>query len=394
VTPSGGRGLAPPSGRARVPLLFLALDFPPRRGGIQTLAGELCGALRRSVPHVVAPALVGDSAFDTGREYPVWRSAGLPLPGGGRNGDVAALSAAAVRAGLTRRFGYVFASHVRLAPAAALVARMQRIPYGVWLHGREVDADRMPVLRTVQRRAVRGAHRVVASSRFTASLAIAAGAPSKRVVAIHPGVGRRFLDAPADPVPAHRWAPPNRQVLLTVGRLHQEHKGHDTVIKALPAIAAAAPNAVYVVAGTGPMQASLAHLAASLGVADRVVFAGAVSDAELLALYDRCDVFVMPSRATATRDVEGFGIVFTEAAARGKPAVAGAAGGAAEAVIDGETGVVLADASPEAVAAAIVELLRDRDRARTLGAAAAARARRHFDWASVATRVESSLFDD
>ncbi len=121
-----------------------------------------------------------------------------------------------------------------------------------------------------------------------------------------------------------------------------EFKGVDTVIRALPRILAAVPDARYVVVGDGEIRANLARLADEVGVSESLTFTGEVSDAELAELYRACDVFVLPSRGQQRVGVvggEGFGRVYVEAALAGKPVVGSRSGGATEAVLQREDGV-------------------------------------------------------
>ena len=114
--------------------------------------------------------------------------------------------------------------------------------------------------------------------------------------------------------------------------------GHDTVIRALSTLPQRSGDIVYLIAGDGPYRATLERLAKSLGVADRVVFLGRVAEPDLPLLYSMADSFIMLSRERTDQcDVEGFGIVFIEAAACGTPAIAGRSGGVEDAVVDGAT---------------------------------------------------------
>jgi phosphatidyl-myo-inositol dimannoside synthase len=139
------------------------------------------------------------------------------------------------------------------------------------------------------------------------------------------------------------------------------------------------------VVGDGPDRERLRSLADSQAPRHSVVFTGAVSDADLPSLYAAADVFAMPCRSRlAGLEVEGFGIVFLEAAASGRPVVAGDSGGAAEAVVDGETGLLVDGRHVGAVAEATAALLQDPVRAAAMGKAARARAERLFSWARLA----------
>ncbi|MCE2404159.1 MAG: glycosyltransferase family 4 protein [Dehalococcoidia bacterium] len=153
----------------------------------------------------------------------------------------------------------------------------------------------------------------------------------------------------------------HRPVILTVARLI-EYKGAQWVIGAMPRILAEYPDARYVVAGDGPYRAELERTVKAVlppGLQGAVTFLGTVSESEKFALYDACDVFAMPSA------VEGFGLVFAEAGAFGKPVVGCDVMGTTEAVAHGETGLLAPRADADAVGSAILRLLRDeKERAR------------------------------
>ena len=145
------------------------------------------------------------------------------------------------------------------------------------------------------------------------------------------------------------------------------------------------------VAGGGPDRDRLEGLAAGAPNGS-VVFAGEVPDDELPGMYAAADVFAMPCRSRwGGLEVEGFGIVFLEAAAAGKPVVAGRSGGAAEAVVDLQTGLLVEGSEPKAVALAVGRLLEHRQEAARMGAAGRARVEASFTWTGRAARLEELL---
>jgi phosphatidyl-myo-inositol dimannoside synthase len=156
-----------------------------------------------------------------------------------------------------------------------------------------------------------------------------------------------------------------QRLILSVGRL-QRRKGFDSVIRVLPLLRERAIDACYALIGVGDDQAYLRQLATEHGVADRVHLLGHVDYDELPRWYAACDVFAMPNRDIAG-DTEGFGLVFLEAAASGKPAVAGTAGGTGSAIVDGVTGLRVDGERIEDIAKALERLLRDPEAARQMG---------------------------
>ncbi len=176
--------------------------------------------------------------------------------------------------------------------------------------------------------------------------------------------------------------PTDPPYLLISGR-HVESKGFDLAIAAMPVILAAHSEARLVVASDGPLRADLEQQAADLGIAHAVRFTGWVVDTELQALVERATAVLVPSRS-----LEGFGLVALEAALASRPVVCSAIGGLPEVVLDDETGIVLHDLSPDAIADACITLLDDPEAAREMGRAAARSAAARF---GLDTQVQSYL---
>jgi phosphatidylinositol alpha-1,6-mannosyltransferase len=179
--------------------------------------------------------------------------------------------------------------------------------------------------------------------------------------------------------------------ILTIARLEDRYKGHDVILRALPLVRAEVPEVCWRVIGDGPLRATLEERERTMGLGDSVEFLGAVSDEvrdrELAAADVFCMVSRMPSGGFAG---EGFGIVYLEANAYGVPVVAGATGGALDAVVHGKTGLLVDPDDHLAVADALVALLRDRELADRLGRAGRIRAEQ-LTWELVAHRVEAEL---
>ena len=263
-----------------------------------------------------------------------------------------------------------------------LITRLTRTPYVSYAH----SEDFLPITglrRRVLGRALRRAAAVITVSRFTQQALIDLDIDSARIKVVPPGIElARFAQA-------NGAAAPEAWTLLTVGRLVLR-KGQDTVIRALPQVIQAVPNVRYIVAGDGPDAEVLRDLAAGLGVADRVVFAGALTDEALHDLYHTCDVFVLPTRPAAG-EVEGFGIVLLEAGAARKPVIAGRTGGTPDAVIDDVTGLLIDPADVNALAQAIIDLAHNQAKAQRLGAAGHDRVGAEFSIELFAERVTHVL---
>jgi phosphatidyl-myo-inositol dimannoside synthase len=372
--------------------LLVTNDFPPKVGGIQNYLGDLWSRLDPS-SFVVLTASSDDGAvaFDAAqaeRGIRIERVPGkilfFPTP--------AALGA--VRAAVRQHeIDLVLLDPV--LPLGLLGPHLD-VPYGVILHGAEVTVPgRLPGSRAALARVLRGARLVVSAGSYPA-------AEARRVVPdlaaalveIPPGVDTgAIVPLKAAERRAARAAlglPVQGPLLSSVSRL-VPRKGMDVLIEAANRLAPSYPDLVVAIAGDGRELDHLRHQARQSPVAVEVL--GRVSQEDRAALLGAGDVFVMACRNRwLGLEQEGFGIVFLEAAAAGVPQVAGNSGGASEAVLHGETGLVVGDpGDPGAVAEALRSLLADPGRRRTMGRAARSRVQESFDNDVLASRLADTL---
>jgi phosphatidyl-myo-inositol dimannoside synthase len=369
-------------------ILLVSTDFPPSTGGIQEWTAHVAQQLsHRHDVTVVAPAQPGQRAYDGSLPYRIKR---FPLRRLGP-GKWLTLALATFWQALRHRPDVVLFCHVFAATVALPIVSRLGLPNVVAVYGMELNAGR---IGGVMGRALGRSNRCIAISGHTAQLARAKGARPEALTLIGCGVASRFLERPSGPecLPSEieqRHGP----MIVTLARLDDRYKGHDMLVRAMPLILANVPDATYVIAGDGRHRAYYEHLARALGVERHVVFAGRVTDEERLALYDRCDVFAMISREVPDGGVEGFGIVFLEAAARGKPTVGGRSGGVPDAIADGETGILVEPTNVMAVADACIRLLTDHNLAVRMGAAGRRRVEERFTWERIADQIERVLLD-
>jgi phosphatidylinositol alpha-1,6-mannosyltransferase len=270
-------------------------------------------------------------------------------------------------------------------------------PYLLYAHGEEiVSALTSRKLAWLLPKIYNQASAIIANSRNTKTLLRDIGIDANKIHLIHPGVEAHAFRVDDESARRIRYkhnlgmAP----VLLTVGRM-QRRKGQDMVLRAIPHIAQAVPQVQYVIVGRGEEFASLKALAQSLGITERVVFAGEVSDQELAAYYAACDVFIMPNRQLDA-DIEGFGMVFLEAGAAGKPVIGGISGGTDDAIVHEVTGLRVDGNDANAIAAAAVSLLTNTAKAKTMGEAGRRRVEREFTWEAVVEQtrqLSTAVFD-
>jgi phosphatidyl-myo-inositol dimannoside synthase len=357
-------------------LLILTPDFPPSPGGIQVVAHRLASGLAGFATSVLAPEVPGAAKFDAESGVPTQRVRGGGALRGGRN---ALLNAAALVYARRLRPDVTLSAHIVTSPAAAAIARATHARTVQYFHAEEIGAK--PRLAAF---AANRADASIAVSAYTAALVAATGATPRSLTVIGNGT-----DVPDDATPL----PAERPTILTIARIEERYKGHDTIVRALPLVLAKVPDAQWVVIGDGSLRPGLEQLAASHGVAHAVRFLGAVSDAERNVWLRRARLLAMPSRLPAGGFAgEGFGIVYLEAGAYGKPVVAGNVGGALDAVLDGETGLLVDPLDPLALAQAITTLLLDDGLAARLGEAGRARALEQ-SWPRVVARVEAVLLE-
>ncbi len=374
------------TGGTRMKHLLVTNDFPPKIGGIQSLLWEWWRRLPSDRFAVLTSPYAGAAEFDAAQPFRVERVAEpvlLPHPIMVRRVN-----------DLARRFG---AELVVLDPAVplGLIGPSLALPYDVVLHGAEVTVPgRMPGSKQALAYVLRNARHVIAAGSYPAAEAERAAGRALPTTIVPPGVDvERFrpLTAPERDESRRRFELPiDGRVVLGVSRL-VPRKGFDNAIRAVARLAPTHPDVVLAIAGGGRDEQRLRRLAADVGAPVR--FLGRVPNDDLPRLYGCADVFTMLCRNRwGGLEQEGFGIVFVEAAACGVPQVAGDSGGAAEAVADGETGLVVRDPDDVSEAVAALSHLLDDDAERQrMGKAARRRAEVEFSYEVLAARLGAAL---
>jgi phosphatidylinositol alpha-1,6-mannosyltransferase len=362
-------------------VLLIANNFPPVRGGSAAVYASLARyAAARIV--VLAPCisyadglpLIGWREHDRCAPFRVVRLKLLRTTMGPRRGPVEKALFVARDLLIRWRLAWsVLRLLLRERPRAVcvgellasgwmlrLLSHVPRLRTLVYVHGEEITTDDPydPGRRRC-RRALRAADGIVVVSRFTeaAVLAMLGPAAADKVRLIGNGVDTaRFVPGPRRPDLVAQFRLEGCFVFVSVCRL-LEKKGIDQVLRAFAAMRD--PACRFLVVGTGPYEPTLRALATALGIDRYVTFAGEVVEADLVDCYRLGDVFVMPNRALANGDTEGFGLVFLEANGCGLPVIAGGDGGSTDAVQDGVNGLVVDGGSVTAIAAAMQRLRAD-----------------------------------
>ncbi len=370
-------------------VLILTNDFPPRAGGIQSFVHALAMRLPVGSVTVYAPAWHGAAEFDASLPFPVVRhptSLMLPIP-----------SVARRAAQIIEREGCDTVLFGAAAPLALL---------GPWLrkagarrliaitHGHEVGWAALPVARNLLRRIGDSVDTVTYLGEYTRTRLARALSPSAvdRMARLAPGVDvAEFHPGNGGGAVRDRLGLGQRPVVVCVSRL-VPRKGQDTLIRAWPQVRVVSRDAVLLLVGDGPYRDGLRRLARKLGVADSVIFAGAVPRADLPAYYDAGDVFAMPCRTRRRGlDVEGLGIVYLEASATGLPVIGGDSGNAPDTIREGETGYVVPAGSVSVLAERLARLVTDPAAARVMGEKGVAWVHSEWRWDLVANRLQEIL---
>ena len=366
--------------------LLVTNDFPPKVGGIQNYLWELWRRLPPEETFVYTTPYREASAFDEQQGFHIERSREpvlLPNP--------------VLLRRVNRIANRLDVDLVLLDPGLplGLIGPSLERPYGVVVHGAEVAVPgRLPLTRPLLAKVLRGAQLVVAAGGYPAFEAErAAGIPLPTVV-VPPGVDVSSLGplGPEERVRARAYfgLEPEDLLIVSISRL-VPRKDMDVLIRAAASLRKQYAGLRVLIAGQGRDRDRLGRLVAASGAP--VEFLGRITESDKHLLLGSADLFAMLCRNRwGGLEQEGFGIVFTEAAACGVPSVCGRSGGAHEAVADGVTGVVLQrPAKTVEVCMALDELLSDPSRRAAYGAAGLQRARAAFGYDELAARLHDAL---
>lgn len=374
--------------------LLVTIDFPPMFGGVANYWGNLVKHFSPNDLMVLAPEYKDSISYDTKQEqvicrrrlfsdsvwlWPKW----LPL--------VVETFKICRREGIEK---IIVAHALPTGYTAWLVKFFLGIPYVISAHGLDIAlAARNSRKRKLLEFIVRGAESIIVNSEFTKGLMMAVtGADVNKIKVIFPCPNVVYQKVSADKLNTikNKYNLHGKKIVLTVSRLI-ERKGQDKVIMALPEVIKEIPEVVYLIVGRGPQLNTLKSLVHSLRLTDKVVFFEDILNDELPMFYTLQDVFIMPTRELADGDIEGFGIVYLEANAFGKPVIAGRSGGAVEAVIHGVNGLIVDPLDVRAIGLALIDLFRDERKAKELGLNGGKRINEKFNWAQQAGELKKVL---
>jgi phosphatidylinositol alpha-1,6-mannosyltransferase len=384
--------------------LFVTQDYPPDLGGMARRHVELCRRLPPDEIVVSTIAATDGGVFDRGERYAIERQ---PFGFGQAKTIWNELRwSRAIARRCAAGIDVIHLGNIRPCGYAVDLARLRRpASYVVYVNGGDLLREKIKTAasrskRWSARRILGRARGIVANSAWTADLArdllFTTGVTTPPPVAA--------IDLGTDPVmfsPARdtgalraRLGVGDAPLVVTIARL-VPHKGQDVGLEALASLGDDYRDVRYLIVGEGDDRPRLETRARELGIAERVIFTGALSDAEVAEAYATSTVYLGLSRLDHAVNVEGFGLSFVEAAASGIPVVAGDSGGTRSAVREGETGLIVAPTNAGEAAEALRLLLGSREVAAAMGAAGRQAVETHYNWDRVAREttafVESVL---
>jgi phosphatidylinositol alpha-1,6-mannosyltransferase len=374
-------------------ILFVTDKFIPEHGGSQNVFGQIYRHLLDDEVTVVTRHWEGHAECDAAYPHRVIRVRYPDIPK--IRGPLLwrALAGAARQISTEERFDQIHLGQtVETAPQGTSLACRLGIPSVVHTFAEDVTQYvRHPLWGPLMRRGVRNATVVTTISRFTQQRLTELGVASDRIVLLYPGVTAENWQRTGNEVAIRKKLRlDGKRVLLTVSRLIPR-KGHRTVLDAMPNIIQKVPNAVYVIVGEGREESGLRTLTTKLGLDAHVRIVGSIPNGETVDFYHACDLFIMPSREMPNGDVEGFGLVFLEANACGKPVIGGNSGGTPDAIAHGESGFLVDPTSSEEVASRAIEVLTNPELGLRLGEQGRRRALTAFTWERSAQTLRQAM---
>jgi phosphatidyl-myo-inositol dimannoside synthase len=372
-------------------ILVITWNFPPRRGGMEQLLGSLCDELSKNHQLFIITASDRSCPAKTGIFRP------------SRPGLLAFFAYALWKGALLLRWHrdirIVFGGSVLVTPLVCILARIFQRKSLIQAHGLDLLYPgflyQMFIVRWL-----RFCDHIIANSSYTAALAKDKGASEESITIIHPGVHwqRFLLETSAELLKAERGLE-GKKIILFVGRLARRKGVKEFVEKSLGRIIQELPDVRFLIVGDNPKD-SLTHrddvrteIEQAISVChleEHVQWLGALSDDDLVKVYNLCDVVLLPI-LRMKGDVEGFGIVALEAAAAAKPVVATSVGGVPDAVENGKSGIVVAPEDYEMMSLSIIKLLAQDEIRSSFGEYAQRRVREKFCWSSTISRYEKTL---
>lgn len=274
---------------------------------------------------------------------------------------------------------------------ALLLKKIYKIPYILSFHGMDIMISQKKLRKKILIKYIaKNADKIICNSEFTKNLALKyLPIRQKTIQVIYPcsNISADLNIDSSDLINKYKLT--NKKVVLSVGRL-VKRKGFDNAIKALPAILKEFPDLIYVIIGSGAEKSYLQNLIKEKHLEKNVLILENINNVDLAKFYNLCSIFLNPARNIAG-DVEGFGLVYLEAAAFGKPAICGNQGGEREAVLHNITGIIIDPENIQQISDSVIKLLKSPELAKELGKNGQERVLNDFQWKKQANILDKFL---
>ncbi len=352
--------------------LLFTLEYPPFKGGIAHYYSHL-------VKYFPEKIKVVDNSHrqlvDDKRKFLKWWPAIKTLATELKNSDN----------------HYLLVGHLLpLGTVAWLLSFIYKFNYGVFLHGYDLNmALKQPRKRALAKTILTKADKIICANSYTESLVkkIIPTDDLNKVVLVNPGIEGETIVYNEGQIEAlkKRYNLSQKTVILTVGRL-VKRKGMDIALEGLKIAIKQAPELVYVIIGQGEEETNLRAKIANLGLSQNALILTDIDDEAKMNWYKLADIFIMTARQIGP-DMEGFGIVYLESGLAGKPVIAGASGGVADAVADNVNGLLVDPTNPTQIAETMVKLAKYEKLRQRLGDEGRRRALTMFSWKKQAEKI-------
>lgn len=365
--------------------LIISLEYPPQIGGIATYVHDLANALDPASVLVLAPPMKDSQAWDEAQPYNIIRHEFYyPKFIWPRWWKLLRLVKRIVR---EQGIELIMVHHILPVGTVAMqIFKSFGVPYIVFSHGTDmVAASSVPRKKKLASLIGQKSAQVITNSE-NLKMRLLEKFPelAPKTSVLYPCPDADFMVAPpAEEIEnlKHLYALEGKQVILTISRFI-EGKGFPHLLRVMPEILQQVPHLVWMIIGDGEAakRDEILREIQARNLQNIVRFVGVIPHAELKKFYYLADLFVLLTHPDGGME-EGLGLVFLEAAAAGRPVVAGRSGGVEEAVINGQTGVVVDVLNdPESIVSAIVGMIKDKESAKALGIAGQNRMREQFNW--------------
>lgn len=362
--------------------VLVTLDYPPDKGGVARMYGQIAECLVNKLDVVVNRP--NEIARNTKVIYRELVNDNLSLKWWPAVKEIYQLW----KSGRYKKV--VIGQVLPLGSAAFLVSLITDLKYDVFVHGMDITLPQQSFRKKLLVKLVfKRAHKIIAANKYVSGIVTKIGIRSSKVEVVYPVPGVTQL--PKNALVAHlseAYKLTDKPVLLTVTRLVQR-KGIQHVIAALEKVWQKYPDTHYVVCGSGPYQSDIEQSIQDSSRPKNIHLLTNQDDGEVSAWYQLATMFIMTPYTLSNGDYEGFGIVYLEAASHMKPSIATRHGGINEAVLDEQTGLLVEEGNVSKIAEAIIKLIENHELAETFGKNGAAYVQQSFTLETMKEKLSS-----